>query len=302
MTEPLDAGHGSVPLDLLEIYEAQEFRAHLSGRRLATPSTANMFIPRSSWGARSPENPPSTDIDPNQLACHYEGPKMGTFSHDRCPSKIRGIQTYHMDKNGWNDIAYSHLACPHGYVFEGRGVGHRTAANGTKDANDHAYAVCFLGGVGDAFTSEAQHAFWLAARHLKIETRPWRPHKFYVATACPGDSIEDWLEAGHPDPFHAPEPVPLPAPIEYPEDNMKAIEAHTGALDAEGNGYLDEVYAPDGSKVFSVVFNVQNPPESGYKVKPPDWGRLQIAGATRIVLYDGTPGIDFGCTIWVAED
>ncbi|MFD9123486.1 hypothetical protein [Kitasatospora sp. NPDC059571] len=47
---------------------------------------------------------------------------------------------------GWIDIAYSFIVCPHGYVHEGRGLGHRNGANGNSTLNAGHYAVCAMVG------------------------------------------------------------------------------------------------------------------------------------------------------------
>ena len=39
---------------------------------------------------------------------------MGPMDHTRCTGVVRSIQSFHMDGNGWNDIAYNFLVCPHG--------------------------------------------------------------------------------------------------------------------------------------------------------------------------------------------
>lgn len=121
---------------------------------------------------------------------------MGSFGHERCAGLIRGIQAFHMDTRGWDDLAYSAMVCPHGELFEGRGPGIRTAANGTSSGNDRYYAVCYLGGEGDPFTPAAKARIndaiaWLGGGDV-------RPHSWFKATACPGDEIRRWLSAGRP--------------------------------------------------------------------------------------------------------
>lgn len=226
--EPLDAGHSPVPADLLELYEILEWKQALEsalpdfehgittgelGKRVHR-ATALPYVSRAEWNARSAST--STNITPREMACHYEGPHMGLFNHDTCATKIRGIQAYHMDHNGWADIAYSFVVCPHGVVFEGRGRGHRTAANGTNNGNQYAYAVCFLGGVDDLFTDEAKSGFWAAARVLGMDDAPWYPHRHYYNTACPGPAIMNWVSGGHQNgagsaPVPTPQPTPQPA-------------------------------------------------------------------------------------------
>jgi hypothetical protein len=89
----------------------------------------------------------------------------------------------------------SHLVCRHGYVFVGRGFGARTAANGTTAANDHYFAICFLGddSVGRAdVTQEARRVLrQLIAdyRRRYPKARQVRPHSDFIATQCPGDEL-----------------------------------------------------------------------------------------------------------------
>jgi len=218
------------------------------------------FVSRAQWGARSAST--STNITPDGVAVHWEGPHIGSFPHSSCAALVRGIQAFHMDTRGWADLAYSAIGCPHGYVFEGRGPGHRTAANGTDDGNQRFYAVCFLGGEGDEFTLAAglpapgRHDDALATVLDHILLNPVVPvsplgrlavddgsarqaindaiewlgggeicgHRDITATECPGDEIYDWVHSGHPSPGPGPVPTPTPDPVPDPEedDSMKA--------------------------------------------------------------------------------
>ena len=151
------------------------------------------LVTRSQWGARPPKAAP-TPLRPTGATAHWEGPHMGTFPHDQCASKVRGIQAFHIDGRGWNDIAYNAVVCPHGYVYEGRGPGVRSAANGTDPGNDNDVAVCYLSGEGDPFTPEGAQAMadamhWLAPGGKRHAHRDWKP------TACPGDTIAAWAHS-----------------------------------------------------------------------------------------------------------
>lgn len=139
---------------------------------------------------------------------------MGLFPHSACPGKVRQIQDYHMDVKGWVDVAYSTLVCPHGAIFEGRGWGNRTAANGTNAGNAGSYAHCYLGGQGDPFTHDGKigmaTAFRLARVHGGAGPRQWN-HRDWKATECPGDTIAAFVRAGLPAPAVETQPVtPLP--------------------------------------------------------------------------------------------
>jgi hypothetical protein len=121
--------------------------------------------------------------------------------HRNCAARVQAMQRYHIENKGWLDVAYNHVFCGHGYVFVGRGFGVRSGANGTKEANDKYFALCFLGddsaGRADV-TPEAR----LALTQLIAEYRrrypgsqEVRPHSHFVATQCPGDELRALISA-----------------------------------------------------------------------------------------------------------
>lgn len=100
-----------------------------------------------------------------------------------------------MDSNGWADIAYSSLVCPHGVRFEGRGPGRRTAAQGTAEGNHRSYAVCYIAGANDPLTDAAKAAF--LAEGDRLAPLRWG-HQDWKSTACPGTDLWAWRQAGFP--------------------------------------------------------------------------------------------------------
>ena len=132
---------------------------------------------------------------------HYSGMDSDEqANHARCAGRVLGIQRYHMEEKGWLDIAYSHVVCRHGFVFVGRGYGIRTAANGTTAANDHYFAVCFLGddtpGRADV-TRQARHALGELIRDYQRRyprALHVRPHSAFTSTLCPGRELSAWID------------------------------------------------------------------------------------------------------------
>lgn len=174
---------------------------------------------------------------------------MGDFPHSACAGKVRSIQNYHMDTKGWADIAYSFLVCPHGDVFEGRGWGVRTAANGTAKGNDWYHAVCYLGGTGDPFTAEAQRAIvWLVNEGRRIYGgQEVRAHAYFRPTECPGETIRQWL-AG--DPFAAPT-TPSGVTVFNPPLSLPPIVSSAKDPERGGSWLLAQdgaVFAFDGAR------------------------------------------------------
>ena len=161
------------------------------------------LVRRAQWGARAPLGRPR--IDPEALrglAVHYSA--MGydeQREHKNCAGRVLGMQRYHMEENGWLDVAYSFVTCLHGYVFEGRGLDVRSAANGTKDANDRYLAVCFLGNDTpgrDDVSREGRRALAdviAEFRRRYPKARELRPHSDFVATLCPGDELRAFIRS-----------------------------------------------------------------------------------------------------------
>jgi hypothetical protein len=130
------------------------------------------------------------------IAVHYSGMNADEERlHANCAGRVRAIQRYHIEEQGWLDVAYSHVFCGHGYVFVGRGFGVRSAANGTAEANDRYFAVCFLGddsaGRADVTLEARQALEQLLGEYRRRYPRATevRPHSDFVATACPGDEL-----------------------------------------------------------------------------------------------------------------
>jgi hypothetical protein len=160
-------------------------------------------VPRRAWGAVPAKGRVQIRSEEVRgVAVHYSGMNADEERvHQNCSSRMRAMQRYHMEEKGWLDVAYSHVLCRHGYVFVGRGFGARSAANGTKEANDRYVAVCFLGddsaGRSDV-TPEARRALReLIAEYRRryAAAREVRPHSDFVATECPGDELRALISA-----------------------------------------------------------------------------------------------------------
>ena len=160
------------------------------------------IVERRAWGAVAPRGrDPLAPDDARGVAVHYSGMDADEQAdHANCAARVRGMQRFHMHDKGWLDIAYSHVVCRHGYVFVARGYGIRTAANGTKAANDHYFAVCFLGndtpGRAD-LTAAAKRALGELIRdYLRRYSRALRvrPHSAFVATDCPGLELRGYID------------------------------------------------------------------------------------------------------------
>lgn len=157
------------------------------------------IITRAQWGAVSPRgNGNAISPAPKGFAVHWEGPKMGSKPHDLCDDIVRSIQAFHIHTRGWADIAYNFLVCPHGFIYEGRGLGKGSAANGTTAANLAYYAVCAMTGAGDPTTPAMLTAIQVTGDYLRAhKTGPAvLGHRDLFATACPGPDLYAAVKTG----------------------------------------------------------------------------------------------------------
>jgi hypothetical protein len=124
----------------------------------------------------------------------------------RCPSPFQpdfGVKIEHQGQV--RPVAADLQAQPmylerrHGYVFVGRGFGVRTAANGTKSANDRYFAVCFLGDDTAGRADVTPKAYAALGELLRSYDRriprpiEVRPHSDFVATPCPGEELRRYI-------------------------------------------------------------------------------------------------------------
>lgn len=163
------------------------------------------LVSRAEWGARSPKNHSKGDLK-GPSTCHWNGPQLTVggqiiWGHDKCASLVRGTQNYHMDHNGWADIAYNFVVCPHGYTFEGRGLNVINAAQGTNVGNRTSHGIMCLAGEGNPFNFEEKVGFSDAVKYVSDHTDAPDTcigHRDWHSTQCPGNERYTWVRGGMP--------------------------------------------------------------------------------------------------------
>lgn len=79
------------------------------------------ILRRAAWGARPPKYAYSC-TRAGHVGVHHTA-SVDDFTpttRAECAARLRAIQAFHMDTNGWNDIGYAWVVCRHGEVFQGR--------------------------------------------------------------------------------------------------------------------------------------------------------------------------------------
>ena len=163
---------------------------------------------RKDWGAVSPTSGGHTYVGKEKktgIAWHWSGnpTKLSSASaHSSCLNLVKAWQNYHMKTNGWRDIGYHVLICPHGRVIEGC-QGLDTSAAHAYMHNTELYGVQFMYGEGErmsgAMSPSGHEVYHALVAHkggpLKEMGHGEVPDN---STACPGPEVLKWYKAGHP--------------------------------------------------------------------------------------------------------
>lgn len=145
---------------------------------------------REDWGG-TPSSPASFAALDEGIIVHWNGPAMGAYRVDDVPGIILNTWRYHVQSNGWADIAYNFSIDRFGDIWTGRGDRKWNAASGTTYANMNYLAVEMLCGEGDGFTDAMKSALErLALAYVESGRAPHAyRHRDVTQTACPGEEI-----------------------------------------------------------------------------------------------------------------
>jgi N-acetylmuramoyl-L-alanine amidase/FlgD Ig-like domain len=109
------------------------------------------IILRRSWGADEAirRGPPSYATTLQAAVVHHTAGAAGS-SPSQSAAIVRGIQTYHVRGNGWNDIGYNFLVDRFGQVFEGRygGIERNVIGAHAQGFNTGSAGIALLGSYG----------------------------------------------------------------------------------------------------------------------------------------------------------
>jgi len=158
-------------------------------RRLSI-ANAPPIIPRLSWGADESirrANPQVASAIHFAVVHHTAG--SNTYTAAQSAAIVRGIELYHVQGNGWNDIGYNFLVDKYGQVFEGRYGGVDKAIIGAHSLgfNTGSFGVAVLGDYSSAALSPA-------AKSSLEQLLAW---KLDLAHVDPLSTLE-WTSGGNP--------------------------------------------------------------------------------------------------------
>jgi hypothetical protein len=133
------------------------------------------------------------------IAVHFDGNNQGLAnkSHTSCRTYWKATRKFHMGPSrGWLDIGYSFGCCPHGVIFEGRGLNHQQAAQ--PGGNSTWYSCTFMSGPKETppkaqLTAFREFRSWLRGKGVAAALRG---HRDFISTDCPGSILYGMVRNG----------------------------------------------------------------------------------------------------------
>ncbi|MDQ3378902.1 MAG: N-acetylmuramoyl-L-alanine amidase [Actinomycetota bacterium] len=126
--------------------------------RTPAATTTPPIVPRLSWAAdESIRRAPPAYADQIRFSVVHHTAGQNDYSRAQAPAIVKGIQLYHVQSNGWNDIGYNFLVDRFGTIYEGRfgGVERNVVGTHAQGFNTGSVGVALLGSYGNAAPSEA---------------------------------------------------------------------------------------------------------------------------------------------------
>lgn len=149
-------------------------------RPTAPPSTVKRpsVISRAQWGAdESLVEDPAEYIDRIQAVYIHHTVGSNSYSCAESAALVRGIMTYHVKTEGWNDLGYNFLVDKCGRIFEGRAGGADLPVKGahTYGFNSYSTGIALLGDFeGDTVTGKPAGRPTTAALQSAARVAAWK--------------------------------------------------------------------------------------------------------------------------------
>jgi hypothetical protein len=125
-----------------------------------TPATtiAPAIVPRLSWGAdESIRRAPPSFAPAVRFSVVHHTAGRNDYTRAEAAAIVKGIQLFHVQSNGWNDIGYNFLVDRFGTIYEGRygGTEKNVVGAHAQGFNTGSVGVALLGTYGSATPSRA---------------------------------------------------------------------------------------------------------------------------------------------------
>ncbi len=156
---------------------------------------SSLVVSRSEWGARNPGKICGGVVQPYRLSIHHT---VSPSNDGADPAaRLRQMQAYHIDVNGWCDIGYHFIVSQSGQIFQGRSDERRPGAH-VVNQNAGNIGVSLIGNFEVQTPGEAQLDAtvrimrWVRQTYgITWDTSRIKGHRQWPgqSTACPGSRL-----------------------------------------------------------------------------------------------------------------
>lgn len=168
-----------------------------SDLRIAKQAVApeSLVISREKWGARNPGKICGNVVAPYRMSIHHTAQPDSDGGDP--PARMRQMQAYHMDNNGWCDIGYHFVVSQSGKIYQGRSDERRPGAHvGNQNAGN--IGISFIGNYQTSTPPQAQldaatriMAWIKDTYNITWDRDHVKGHRQWPgqSTSCPGDNL-----------------------------------------------------------------------------------------------------------------
>ncbi len=161
---------------------------------------ASLVISRAEWGARNPNKVCYSPHTPYRMAIHHTASPDSDGGDPA--ARMRQMQAYHIDTNGWCDIGYHFVVSQSGKIYQGQSSEERlgTHVGGQNTGN---IGVCLIGNFQTQTPSQTQLSAaadivrWIGNTYnIEFNRTNIKGHREHAgaSTACPGDNLLSQLD------------------------------------------------------------------------------------------------------------
>jgi hypothetical protein len=264
----------------------------------------SLVIPRSEWGARNPDKVCGVPHEPYRMSIHHTaGP---TTDGPDPAARLRQIQAYHIDSNGWCDIGYHFVVTQGGALYQGISNEARTGIH-VGNQNTGNIGISLIGNFQEQTVSTAQlnataaMARWVSDTYnIALNRTNVKGHQEWPgqSTACPGNDMMAKMNTMLSTASGIPGPDPEPPPVTDVEITARWIgDIADFYQDGSSAGKPDFVIG-DRLQAEIIVTNKSTGPLRGVRVDY--WVEAPFLKPTNYVIQTDSPGRDQ--TVWVTND
>ena len=177
-----------------------------------------------------------------RLAVVHHTAGTNTYTRAQAAAIVRGIEVYHVQGNGWNDIGYNFLVDRFGTIYEGRGGGVDQNVIGAhaQGFNTGTVGVALVGNYTAAVPPPAQRDALVRLLAWRLDVAHIDPLSTVVYTS--GGNAK--FRAGKLVTLAPCRGIATPGPSECPGDGAYALLPALAKRDAATG--LPKLYTPDG--------------------------------------------------------